>query len=64
MRRGLAVLLMNMLASELGYKIKLITASDEHTNDTLLINNHEGDIQHFSGCDKFEQAVTWLRTKI
>lgn len=64
MRKGLAVLLMNMLASELGYKIKLITGSDEYTNDTLLLNNYDGDMQHFSGCDKFEQAVAWLRKKI
>lgn len=64
MQKGLAVLLMNMLASELGYKIKLITASDEYASDTLLLNNHDGDIQHFSGGDKFEQAVAWLRKKI
>ncbi|GHO87365.1 hypothetical protein [Dictyobacter formicarum] len=64
MRKGLAILLMNMLASELGYKIKFITASDEYANDTLLLNNNNGDMQRFSGCDKYEQAVAWLRKKI
>ncbi|GCE24213.1 hypothetical protein [Dictyobacter kobayashii] len=64
MQKGLAVLFMNMLASELGYKIKLITTSDRSTTDTLLLNNSEGDMQRFSGSDKFEQAVEWLRQKV
>ncbi|GER90495.1 hypothetical protein KDW_46570 [Dictyobacter vulcani] len=64
MRKGMAVLLMNMLASELGYEVRWITDTPENSSDIILLDNNEGDSKRFSGTQKFEQAVEWLRQKM
>ncbi|GCE31555.1 hypothetical protein KDA_70390 [Dictyobacter alpinus] len=64
MRKGLAVLLMNMLASELGYEIRWISDSPENSSDVILLDNNAGDSRSFSGIQKFELAVEWLRQKM
>lgn len=63
MRKSEALLLMNMLASEFGYKIEWIMSPDGKRADALRLENSEGDSGEFSGDEKFEQAVTWLREK-
>jgi hypothetical protein len=64
LKKGLAVLLMNMLAAELGYEVEWITLPDGMVStDTFRLDNHKGDMREFSGAEKFEQAAHWLRKK-
>jgi len=63
LRKGEALLLMNMLASEFGYQLVWIKFPDEKNADALRLENSEGDIGEFMGTEKCEQAVKWLREK-
>jgi hypothetical protein len=63
MREGLALLLMNILASEFGYKIEWLQAPGEKSASIFRLTNGHQDSHEFSGPDKFEQAVEWLRAK-
>lgn len=63
MREGLALLLVNMLASEFDYEIEWLTAPGEKDAAIFRLINDDQDFHDFSGPDKFEQAVEWLRTK-
>lgn len=63
MRKGQAILLMNMLASEFGYQTEWSMPSDEGQEVTLRLRNDEGDSCEFQGEEKFEQAIAWLRAK-
>ena len=64
MRKSEALLLMNMLAAELGYKVEWIMSPDGRHTDALILENDAGDAGEFTGEDKFDQAVTWLRKKV
>jgi hypothetical protein len=63
MREGLALLLVNMLASEFGYKLEWLTAPGEKEVAIFRLINAHQDSHEFRGPDKFEQAVEWLRAK-
>ncbi|HTK08588.1 MAG TPA: hypothetical protein VL485_15580 [Ktedonobacteraceae bacterium] len=63
MREGLALLLVNMLASEFGYKFEWLTDPAERDAAVFRLVNPGHDSREFSGQDKFEQAVAWLREK-
>lgn len=63
MRKSEALLLMNMLAAEFGYRVDWIMLPDGKTADVLRLENDEGDSGEFRGADKCEQAVRWLREK-
>lgn len=61
MRKSQAVLVMNMLASEFGYSIEWVLLPDGKTAELIRFVNGEGDIHEFSGTQKIEEAVHWLR---
>ena len=63
MRKGLALLIMNMLAAEFGYKLEWITPPNTRDTDSFILTNSDQDAREFSGPDKFEEAVQWLREK-
>jgi hypothetical protein len=63
MRPGLAMLLMNMLASELGYKLSWIALPDGRMTDSFRLHNEQGDCCEFRSTKKYEQAVEWLRRR-
>jgi hypothetical protein len=63
MRKSLALLLMNMLASEFGYTFEWVTGPNETNAASFRLINVEQDSREFSGPDKFEEAVEWLRAK-
>ncbi len=63
MEQGLAVIMLNVLKSELGYKIKLTRRPDGGYGDSLRLDNEEGDSHEFSGPTRFEDALNWLRKK-
>ncbi len=63
MRKGLALLLMNMLASEFGYTFERLISDDETDTDAFRLINMQEDFRDFSGPEKFEEAVEWLREK-
>jgi hypothetical protein len=63
MRKSLALLLMNMLASEFGYTFEWLTGPNEMSAVSFRLINAEQDSREFSGPNKFEDAVEWLRTK-
>ncbi|HEX4207588.1 MAG TPA: hypothetical protein VHZ51_25985 [Ktedonobacteraceae bacterium] len=64
MRKGAAILLLNMLASELGYTIEWPTPAEGERADAFRLDNYEGDTYECNGPERFEQAVKWLRAKV
>jgi hypothetical protein len=63
LRKSEALLLMNMLAAEFGYTAKWIMVPGEKRASAVRLINDEGDYREFSGDEKLEQAVKWLREK-
>ncbi|GAC1357642.1 MAG: hypothetical protein NVSMB38_40220 [Ktedonobacteraceae bacterium] len=63
MREGLYVLLVNMVASELGYKMHWTRLANGVVGETFSLANEHGDYRSFTGKDKFERALEWLRKK-
>ena len=63
MRPGFALLLMNMLASELGYTLSWTTLPDGRKGDSFRLENEQGDCCEFRSIKKYEQAVEWLRRR-
>ncbi len=64
MKKGQAVLLINMLAAELGYLVEWVIVPGEKRASALRLVNEQGDSCEFSGEEKFEQAVQWLRQQL
>jgi hypothetical protein len=64
MRPGFAILVMNMLASELGYKLSWTTLPDGRKVDAFRLENEQGDWGEFRSVKKYEQAVEWLRKRV
>jgi hypothetical protein len=63
LRKSEALLLMNMLAAEFGYKVEWTMLPSGKQADSLRLENDNGDASEFRGEEKFEQAVQWLRKK-
>lgn len=63
MKRGLAVLMVNMIASEFGYKVHWTRLASGAVSETFVLVNEDGDYHSFTGKNKFEQALEWLRQK-
>jgi hypothetical protein len=63
MEQGRIILLLNALKSELGYEIKWDLLPDGSYGDSFRLENSDGDSHEFSGPEKFEQAMNWLRKK-
>lgn len=64
MKKGLATLFLNLLISELGYRVIWLRFPDGSLTGKIRVENDEGDSREFSGSDKLEQAVHWLRKKV
>jgi len=63
MREGQSVLLVNMIASELGYKVHWVRSANGVVSGKFILANGAGDCRSFTGKDKFEQALKWLRQR-
>ncbi len=65
MNEDQALFMVKMIASELGYMVKWVRASNMIENDILVIENGYDDQYHsFVGENKFEIALEWLRRRI
>ena len=64
MREDKPVLLVSMIASELGYKMHWTRLANGVVGETFSLANENGDYRSFTGRDKFEQALKWLRQKV
>ncbi len=64
METGKAILLINMLASELGYELKWARLPNGVVGDSFRLDNHKGEGRLFRGPKKYEQALQWLRAKV
>ena len=63
MKQGLAIMLMNALAAELGYEVKPTRRPDGSLSNIIRLDNKAGDFHDFKGPTKFEDALNWLRKK-
>jgi hypothetical protein len=64
MEIGKAILLINMLASELGYEVKWARLPNGAVGDSFRLDNQEGEERLFRGPKKYDQALQWLRAKV
>lgn len=63
MHEGRTILLINMLAAELGYEIKWGRRPDGSLGNFFRLDNNNGESFIFRGPKKYEQALQWLRNK-
>jgi len=60
-----AIFMVKMIASELGYTVKWVRASNMIENDILVVEDGSDDQYHsFVGENKFEVALEWLRRRV
>ncbi len=63
MGKDQSLLIVSMLASELGYTVRWIGMA-EAVKDVLVLEQEGGYFHSFVGANKFDLALEWLRRKV